>query len=258
MRTLSHDWYDFTSRAEWKSAGINNAKLLTHQSIAKWNSDVSPYLIPNEWICGRLASFLGLPIPPFALSRTGVQGRRYFASLRYGKSQEALPDDTIPTVVFQKHPDPCTGILLFDILVANADRHSGNLQVDSPTDPKRLWMIDHDRALFGGMKGDAKKRLRELLDRLGMSGGSVTTQNRHCLLDVIDTAKYIMGWIERIRSIPRWFILDACMGIIGIGINKGTARLAFQFLEHRKINMQALIRNNRVEFRNIGDWGLLP
>jgi hypothetical protein len=162
MKRLDPDWYDFTSRASWKSSGVNDARLLTHQSIAKWNSDTSPYLIPNEWICGTLATFLGLPTPPFAFSRTGVKGRRYFASLRYGKLGESLPDDTVPAVVFRKHARICTGILLFDILVANSDRHAGNLKVDSPTDPRRVWMIDHDRALCGAMKGDAQNRLRQL------------------------------------------------------------------------------------------------
>jgi hypothetical protein len=178
--------------------------------------------------------------------------------LRYGKVGEAIPDDTIPNTVFNNHQNLCTGILLFDILIANPDRHIGNLKVDSAVNPKRVWIIDHERALCGVFKGDSQARLTSLEDRLGISGGSVTGQNRHCLLDVINTSKYIMDWIHRINTIPRWFIHDACMRIIRVGIDSRTARALCRFLDTRKGKVQTLIKNNKSEFTKIFDWGLMP
>jgi hypothetical protein len=108
------------------------------------------------------------------------------------------------------------------------------------------------------MKGDAMTRLEDLRDRLGMSGGSVTGQNRHCLLEVVDIWDHFPEWIERIRSIPLWFIREACHGIIGLGINARTAKSLVDFLEHRKENLGKLILDNRNEFPQIKptDWPL--
>lgn len=182
-------WFDFLSRSRWLREGVNDAWLLTHHSVAKVNSEDSPYLIPNEWICGRVASFLGLPIPPFALFRHGLKGKRHFASLRFGE-RDSTPDDTDPGVLVAKHPKLCSGIILFDVLVANGDRHVGNLKVDDPNNPRSVWVFDHERALLGSWKGEGVKRMSRLRDRLGMSGGSATEGSRHCLLDVINTAEH--------------------------------------------------------------------
>ena len=115
-------YFNFVSRRAWGQEGVNAAWHLTHGSVAKGSSEHSPYLIPNEWICGRLALVLGLPIPPFALFRHGAKGKRMFASLQFAAG-DPQPPDTNPPVLAAKHPDLCTGILLFDILSNLAGPH---------------------------------------------------------------------------------------------------------------------------------------
>jgi hypothetical protein len=256
MKTLNREWFDFDSRKEWKSSGVNPARLLTHHSIAKWNSPESPYLLPNEWICARIAYFLGLPIPPFALSRKGPRGRRYFASLRFGNSAEAGPHDTQPDILYQKHSRICSGIILFDILIANPDRGFWNIDVDSPYEPKRLWIIDHERALCGIRPGYAEGRLTELWDRLGTSGGNITSQTRNCLLNHITSLEHFGEWRQRIQAIPEWFLRDTCGRVVNLGINKRTAKLIIRFLKHRQENLSSIVLDHKADFPQIKEWHL--
>src|SRR4051812_34247422 len=127
---MSRLWFAFTARASHPSSGVNDAWILTSQSVARENSDNSPYLIPNEWISGRIAEFLCLPVPPFALMRRYPRHRGMFASLRFGIG-DLPPDDFRPAVFARQHPRLTTGILLFDALIANEDRHAGNISVDN-------------------------------------------------------------------------------------------------------------------------------
>jgi len=145
---------------------------------------------------------------------------------------------------------------MFDILVANPDRGYWNIEVDVPRNPKRLWIIDHERALCGALRGYAESRLNELWDRLGMSGGSVTSQTRDCLLDHIDTADHFEEWNERIQAIPEWFLRDTCGRIVRLGINKRLAKLVLRFLEHRKKHLSQIILAHTDEFPKITEWPL--
>src|SRR3990170_1752400 len=69
------------------------------------------------------------------------------------------PDDVVPHRCCAALPQICSGILLFDLLVANSDRHVGNLKVDDPDNPLEIDVFDHDRALFGAVAGQATVRL---------------------------------------------------------------------------------------------------
>jgi hypothetical protein len=178
-----------------------------------------------------------------------------FASLEFG-SPTAVPDDTDPIACVAHHADLCTGILLFDIWIANPDRHIGNLRVDDPVIPTTLDIFDHDHALFGVFEQEGTKRLAELSDRLGISGGSATGENRHCLLDALDTKQYMSSWIERIREVPDWYVADVCQEVVQVGATSDEAAHAVEFLLQRAENLNELIWNNRKEFAGVRDWGL--
>jgi hypothetical protein len=253
---MARQWFTFVSRRDHLSQGVNDAWIVTSQSFGRTNTDNSPYLIPNELICGNIASFLRLPIPPFALMRGKGRRNKMFASLRFG-SEDAPPNDVQPSACVRCNPRLSTGILLLDVLIANSDRHPGNLKVDDPFQPKEICVFDHDRALFGAERGRARKRLEDLSDRLGITGGSATGEQRHCFLDVINRKDHFREWIERIGQIPDWFIEETCSETIGLGVTKTLADAASDFLKHRKIRVGNLIDNNRSEFPSIRDWGLL-
>ena len=248
-------WFGFISKMDHLSEGVNNAWILTTESVGRTSSEDSAYLIPNEWICGNIAQFLRLPIPPFALMRRRV-GKGMFASLRFGVG-DTPPDDVRPDVCVQKHAHLCTGVLLFDILIANSDRHRGNIKVDSPYDPKEIFIFDHDRALFGPIKGGGRSRLTKLRDRLGVSAGSVSGGNPHCFIDHLNTAEYFGEWADRIRHIPDWFIDDICNGVIRAGLRKSLADAGADFIKHRKRRIGEIVMSHKREFPLIANWGLI-
>ncbi len=180
-----------------------------------------------------------------------------FASLKF-TSDRTPPPDSDPVECVKAHPDLCTGILLFDILIGNCDRHEGNIAAEPPVSPKTIQVFDHDRALFGFYPKEGVKRLIELLDRLAVGAGSATQGNRHILLDALNTSDFIWDWVQRISQIPTWYIKEACSYVVGAGATKREANMAAEFLIHRRNRFPDIIADNKNEFKGISNWGLLP
>lgn len=235
--------------------GVNDAYWAMTESYSKANSDVSPYLIPNEWIAGRLAQFLCLPIVPFALHKK-YRRPDVFASL--GMTRKRIPPPPgIPSVCLERFPDICAGTLVFDILIANCDRHARNVRVDKQANPKWMRLIDHDRALFGYLHKGGIERLNEVWSRLGISGGKASGGNRHIYLDAIHSAEAISKWCDRVYKIPDWYIEEICNYVVGMGILKRECKCVIEFLQHRRRNIATLVSENRQEFLSIDNWGWL-
>ncbi len=254
---MARRWFDYDKRESARSEGVNDAWWVKHQSLGRENSDVSPYLIANEWICGNIANILHLPIPPFALMRSGPTAKGMFVSWKYG-SRRITPDDAIPERCYANMPALVAGIVLFDVLVANSDRHKGNLKVDNPYDPKQVDVFDHDRALFGAQAHTGKQRLTDLLDRLGVTGSSVSAGNRHCFIDLLDSTEHFRDWTDRISQIPDRFIQEICLEARDLPINQDEAETAAAFLRHRKRELAAILLDHKQEFRGIPEaaWGI--
>jgi hypothetical protein len=252
---MARQWFNYIARENHLSTGVNEKWIVTTRSHARENSDDSPYLIPNEWIASNIAWMMRLPVPPFALMRKGRTRKGMFGCLEFGES-ERRPHDVRPSRCVACLPDLCTGIVVFDVLVANSDRHAGNLQVNDPFNPREMYVYDHDRAIFGAHRGRARTRLQRLLDRLGISAGSVTGDNRHCFLDELSTAAYFARWIRRATTVPDWFIDEICGDVTGMGVNKAHTDIAADFLKHRKKNLGAIINAHQSAFPGVHDWGM--
>jgi hypothetical protein len=181
--------------------------------------------------------------------------QQMIASFRFSGD---FPPGIAPEHCVANLADLCSGILLFDILIANDDRHDGNLASDSRSNPKNMMVFDHDNALFGSKRNDGVARLNRLENRLGISGGTVPQGNRHCLLDVIDTARFFRKWIHRISCIPDWLIEEICKEARGTGIGAAEANAAEGFLKRRRNTLDGIVRNHRGEFRAVKaqEWGL--
>ena len=246
-------WFPFRSRTRYdKSEGVNEAWIIDCKAVGKTN-DNHRYMIANEWIAANIAQFMRLPIPPFALLRNSATTAMFGS---YSFEGDTLPYDVRAPECVNGHAELCAGILVFDILVANCDRHRGNIKVDNPNKPKRVYIIDHDHALFYVLPDEGIKRLKELADRLGISGGSVSGHHRHILLDEVTTAAHFSKWIERANQIPNWFINDVCDAVKQIGLKKGEAKEVKKFLLERRSKIGNLILDNRKEFTKIKDWPL--
>lgn len=252
-------WYSHAGRQKLKTDGVNDKWIIETQSVGSEGTmvhDDQPLLIANEWIAGRIAQYLGLPIPPFVLmKKPGEKGM--FASLHYGL--DTPPDDSNPLKCIEADIDLCTGILLFDILVANSDRHHKNLNVDDADDPKEITIFDHERAMFGALPGgDEFRRLNTLRDLLGVTGKFPTGGNRHFFLKAIPSSGYFYQWASWIFTIPDRFIRIVCGEMIGLGLfSVAHSQEAAEFLIHRKRNLIEIIRTHKHEFTSISNWGLI-
>lgn len=233
-----------------ETEGVNDAWVISARAFGKDNRD-NPYLIPNEWIAGSIAQFLGVPVPPFALMRKHDRRTVMFASVSF--EGDTTPRDAVPSILWANHPHLCTGILVFDILMANCDRHSGNIKVDDPASPKRVYVFDHDRALFYVYAKKGAKRLKDMQDCLGIRGGA-----GHCLIDEANTAEHFGDWVKRVQEMPLSFIERVCSQVHRLGATRREVGQAVKFLNHRRQHLGELVYQNRAEFPSIPptDWPL--
>jgi len=185
--------------------GVNRATTAALHAYAKRNNPQSPYLVANEHVAGRIAEFLCLPVPPHCVAdRDEVT---YFLSLSFNLTGEELPP-AFPDEIVAHFPKEAAGIVIFDIYIANFDRHSRNLAAVTHSSPPRLSMFDHDRSLLGMVAGNGEKHLAQAAGSIVIDG-SPGFGNRHCLLDVIPDGGLLDVWVERVRGIPDWYLENA-------------------------------------------------
>lgn len=211
------------------------------------------YCIPCEYICGKLGEFIGLPVPPFAITDGGDRGK-CFSSLDFNFNREKLPH-IVPEKCMEFMPEISAGVLAFDILIANEDRHDENLLVDMVSQPSEMHVFDHDQALLGGCEVNGRPRLEKLWDHLGITGGDDIGGNRHVFLAELSKPELLTPWMRRIETIPDWFIDYICKFASDVlGITKEEGDSASGFLKYRKERIIDLVRNNQAQFTSVTDW----
>lgn len=235
--------------------GVAGSVNVTIDAVGKGNTANAPYCIPNELICGEIGRFLRLPVPPGGIV-TSAHHAPMYASLNFNIAGVALPPAN-PAQCVNLLPNVSTGLLMFDILVANSDRHRGNLALDALAHPPEMNVFDHSHALFGHVAGQAEVRLVALLDRLAVTGGPHTGGNRHCLLDAISAPQLLGPWVERIMRLPDFLIDELCADASAFGITAAESQAAAAFLKHRRDNFPSLIHNHQAEFHGIAAWNLI-
>jgi hypothetical protein len=253
--------YPYKSRRHFHSigrgGGVNedNTWLVKTEAIGKGRSDESPYLIANEWICGVIAQYLRLPIPPFAIVTKKTPKTRMYIS--YSFDGDTKPDDIEPQPLYAKFPDICTGIVVFDIFVVNGDRHYGNLQVDKPSAPSSVYMIDHERALFNIETGQGIQRLERFKTKLGILGRDDSSA-WHCLLEHVNNFDLVAKWVHRIAEIPDWFLEEACEEVWKVAITRAECDHVQDYLKHRRDHINQIIFSHKNDFPGVDPdaWGL--
>ena len=216
-----------------------------------------PYRFANEYICGRIAHFLLLPCPPFAITffegQKGLERKNeaLFSSLDFDYERDAAPMADFDACV-NCLGDLCAGILAFDIFIANADRVRKNIWCDDTLMPTRLLIFDHDYALFGEEKDGGIGRLLAVQTTLGLSLAD-SGNDYHPFLSRIRSARALDKWLGRIHSLPKWFIRQVCQDAEKYGIKRSEANAAASFLTLRR-NLEPIILANRAAFEKITDW----
>jgi hypothetical protein len=218
------------------------------------DNHASPYCIANEYIAGRIGAFLGLPVPPCAVFIDGGAPKQpWFGTLDFNIDSHTLPPvDT--AVCVRDMPVESTGLLMFDILIANSDRHAENFEIDPP----RMSVFDHSHCLFGTTAGQGEARLAAMKGRLAITGAAPTGGNRHCLLNVLDTGDHFGHWVERIKALPDFFIEDVVRDVRDKGITAAEAAAAVSFMKERREAIWDIVKANTDEFKAVMAWPLLP
>lgn len=229
-------------------------------AFAKHNDKArAPYLIANETICSHLGRAIRLPFPASEIVTGGNPPIKYFASLDFNNTGNSLPP-IVSTQCVEKLPDLSTGLLLFDILVANLDRHANNINIDMGAQPPQMTAFDHSHALFGYIPNQGEARLKEKKDRLGISwrvaGQLGSGPNRHCLLDVINSDAFFDKWVKRIKTIPDFLIEEVCLSAVELGLTFVEAQCAVDFLSYRRDHLDEIINANRTDFTGIKTWSI--
>ncbi len=252
--------YPYRSRRRFEAAGrsgrVNEEQTwaVKTEAIGKSQWEESPYLIANEWISANITQFLRLPVPPFAIVRKKRRDTAMFISYSY--DGDTKPDDVEPAILYRNFPNECAGVVVFDILIANCDRHGGNMKVDKPSNPKDFYIIDHERSLFYVHEGEGLNRLRSREDRLGIADGPESTDDYHCLLELLDSVEHVRAWAAKVESLPDWFIEDVCEDMWKVSINRRECDCVKDFLKRRRDNIRRLIFDNKSRFPAIRTWQL--
>lgn len=250
--------YRIIAMGQALGVGVADSHEANIAAIAKPNGKNAPYCIPNEVICSGIGRFLGLPLPPSGVIH--VPGRtpdQWFASFNFNLTGSALPPvDPAKCVATLRRLS--TGLVLFDALVLNSDRHAKNFAVDALAKPiPAMSIFDHSHALLGSSANAGSQRLLSLGDRLGITGKPPTGGHRHCLLDHLDTDEHFPEWLERISQIPDFFIEDLCEEVLPYGVTPQEVTDAIVTLKSRRLHMRRIVNDNRAEFTVITSWGRL-
>jgi hypothetical protein len=151
----------------------------------------------------------------------------------------------------------CAGIVVFDIFVANCDRHKGNIKVDNPAKPSIIRLIDHERALFYKDAKDGIKRLKSRADRLGIADGMDSAFEWHVLVELIDSADNLSHWVRRVKDIPDWFLESVCREVKSLALTEWEFHAVVAFLKERRDKLGQLILDNRTRFPKVKQWPLI-
>ena len=203
-------------------------------AVAKKANANEPNIVINELFCNLIARSLFLPCPPGALLENG--GEHYYSSLNFNLAGQALPPAPI-TQIAANFPEICWGVILFDVLVMNPDRHNKNLSFDRTTNV--IQIFDHSRA-FLPCKSNIDTAIKDNNGKLGFSG--------HCLKNEISTMNGFDYWTNRIKILPDYVIEESVTEISHIGFPIDKKALTIDFIKSRRDNIDSLITSNIKEF----------
>jgi hypothetical protein len=251
--------YRITKMGDARRAGINRPFEARVGGFAKSN-DESPYTIANEVVSARIGQVLGLPVPAGVLSQDGEK-KFHYLSLNVGQEGRELPP-VIPPDFCAEEPLLAAGVVVFDVLIANGDRHRKNLSRDTTFDnePARVSVYDHGHALFGTDPPTGPDRLELANDRLGCTDDEACIARDSCLIDQPLDCRLIDQWVQRAKEIPAFVFADICREIgetPGLNVNPFQADDLANWLAGRASGLSNLIWQNREAFPAV-NWGLWP
>jgi hypothetical protein len=221
--------------------GMAGAMRIGVAGIAKPALKDHPMALVNEIICGDLGRGIRLPIPPGVIVNDPNKVKHH-VSLDFGLAGQTLPPAD-PQKVAKEQPAMACGVILFDLWIANCDRHESNLAYDESQ--KSLQLFDHERALLCGMNG--RRRLESLDDE--------DIIDSHCLTPEISDMVGFDHWNNRIKTLSKFYIEETVGDAMKLGLTSDDAEFVTKFLLRRRSRLMSLIKKYRKLFIN-ADWTL--
>lgn len=237
-------FYGVASIGPATSQGVTGTMWATLDGVVKVNSPVAPYTVANEYVCGRLAQILGLPVPPGTIA-TLNDGQPAYVMLKFGHKGDKPPKADIAAFVAAR-PKLAARIAVFDCWVINADRHPGNLAYIPGISAS---VFDHGHALLGIHEGQAEKFLEH-------NGHQALWQS--CLLEHLTSWQDLSEAAGIIRSLSKLVIDLTIEQVVDLRlITRGEGKLTMDILDSRRLAMEKFITGSRQSFPSITDWGLV-
>lgn len=226
--------YKLVSRGDPLNDGLMGSLFVAVSGVAKAASEDHPYAVSNEYICGQLGRGLGLPIPPGFIIEDGVP---YHVSMNFNLAGQQLPPADCEELV--KHaPQVAAGIIVFDAWILNPDRHARNLAFDQTK--KAAAVFDHSHAFYNGLNG---KKTFEFEDC------AMTQYN--CITPHLLELSQLKFWLDRVATIPRFWIEMAIEDATSIGLPTSDASDCIKFLDARRHRLRDLLLSEQENFTGV-------
>ena len=214
--------------------GVTGASEVGIAGVAKKGTLTEPHIVANEVVCNALAHSLLLPCPPGAT--LDKAGETWFFSLDFNVAGHSLPPIIAGDIVAD-FPRLSWGIILFDSLVLNHDRHDRNISHDTSTNVVQIF--DHSHA-FIRTTGDVSATLAYSADKLCIGA--------HCLATEICDTDGMDNWLDRISQIPDYFIEGIVDQAAFVGLPPDKSDECKRFLKHRRSNLRTIVQANMASF----------
>ncbi len=215
--------------------GVTGASYVGVAGVAKKATTSDPFIVANEVVCNALARMLLLPCPPGATLDKG--GEPYFFSLDFNLVGAALPPAD-PVQVVALFPRLAWGIVLFDSLVMNDDRHDRNIAHDTST--HRLQIFDHSHAFLRAGTGNIN-------DILANADGKLCIGN-HCLAQEMFAIDGLSIWAHKIAQIPDFFIEGITESATTVGLPAAHKQDCIDFMKKRRSEIGTVAYNQIDQF----------
>lgn len=221
--------------------GITDSHYCSMGGVVKLNNPKSELAVANEFIASRLASLMGLPVPPGAVARTD-RGDFAYVALRFGRKGEK-PPPLIPAELIQHRPRLAARIVTFDCWIANADRNADNVAFSR--DPLIEPVIfDHERALAGIVRSKMIDYLQGVQGQPAFGG---------CLFQMPLDGVAVLECAREIKGLPPSQLRYILEDVVEMGLlNQPEVKTVESFLLHRRDQLETYVRH----LPNVENWGM--
>ena len=243
--------------------GVSGARAVRMEGFGKADSEALPFLVFNEFVAGRIAAAVGVPVPPGAPAILDPGHEKIWISLSFSKPGAGPPPPTTGKAVFSASERMACKILAFDVLIGNGDRHEGNVSVAS----KRIDLWDHDRAILSHGRPnllsspDAMAYLDCYQSDFIVDGITDRLSQPHLLLDSVSDDGELLDATKEIQrrctnEVLAEAVDDACRLELS-GVSPAIAERVGEFLRFRRDNLQKLFVDHREALTSCFGWSLL-